>query len=282
MAKQENICQPTFAMTLFLDECNKRLRIDDYRGNVNDIYSYIYKEIDKATYVVWGGGGRAEHLLDWMSLGFSLEATVPYYFNGSDAYLLCSYTSQSRRDSGETLKETELLQDVLNLPTSDYSPLSNQLIMRRAISSDAKQLSQLYRQIFTVYPTPLYEEEYLSSLLQEDSLFYIIVDKNDIVSAASAEIDYVYHNAELTDCATLPAYRKYGFMKHLLSALEAELKQRHIFCAYTIARALSFGMNAAFHQLGYIYTGRLTNNCYIYKSLEDMNVWVKDLSKSKR
>jgi putative beta-lysine N-acetyltransferase len=118
-------------------------------------------------------------------------------------------------------------------------------------------------------------------LLQEDSLFYIIVDKNDIVSAASAEIDYVYHNAELTDCATLPAYRKYGFMKHLLNALEAELKQRHIFCAYTIARALSFGMNAAFHQLGYIYTGRLTNNCYIYKSLEDMNVWVKDLSKSK-
>jgi beta-lysine N6-acetyltransferase len=169
----------------------------------------------------------------------------------------------------------------LNLPTSDYSSLSNQLIMRRAISSDAKQLSQLYRQIFTVYPTPLYEEEYLSSLLQEDSLFYIIVDKNDIVSAASAEIDYVYHNAELTDCATLPAYRKYGFMKHLLNALEAELKQRHIFCAYTIARALSFGMNAAFQQLGYTYTGRLTNNCYIYKSLEDMNVWVKDLSKSK-
>ncbi|BFJ01565.1 MULTISPECIES: putative beta-lysine N-acetyltransferase [Priestia] len=281
MAKQEKICQPTFAMTLFLDECNKRLRIDDYRGNVNDIYSYIYKEIDKATYEKWIIKARAERLLDWMSLGFSLEATVPYYFNGSDAYLLCCYTSQSRRDSGETLKETELLQDVLKLPTSDYSPLSNQLIMRRAISSDAKQLSQLYRQIFTVYPTPLYEEEYLSSLLQEDSLFYIIVDKNDIVSAASAEIDYVYHNAELTDCATLPAYRKYGFMKHLLSALEEELKQRHIFCAYTIARALSFGMNAAFHQLGYIYTGRLTNNCYIYKSLEDMNVWVKDLSKSK-
>ncbi len=281
MAKQEHICQPTFAMTLFLDECNKRLRIDDYRGNVNDIYSYIYKEIDKATYEKWIIKARAEHLLDWMSLGFSLEATVPYYFNGSDAYFLCYYTSQSRRDSGETLKETELLQDVLNLPTSDYSPLSNQLIMRRAISSDAKQLSQLYRQIFTVYPTPLYEEEYLSSLLQEDSLFYIIVDKKDIVSAASAEIDYVYHNAELTDCATLPAYRKYGFMKHLLSALEVELKQRHIFCAYTIARALSFGMNAAFQQLGYIYTGRLTNNCYIYKSLEDMNVWVKDLSKSK-
>ncbi len=72
MGKKENICQPTFAMTLFLDECNKRLRIDDYRGNVNDIYSYIYKEIDKETYEKWIIKARAEHLLDWISLGFSL------------------------------------------------------------------------------------------------------------------------------------------------------------------------------------------------------------------
>ncbi len=37
-------------------------------------------------------------------------------------------------------------------------------------------------------------------------------------------------------------------------------------------------MNAAFHQLGYTYTGRLANNCYIFDKLEDMNIWVKDLS----
>ena len=37
-------------------------------------------------------------------------------------------------------------------------------------------------------------------------------------------------------------------------------------------------MNLAFHQLGYTYTGRLANNCYIFDKLEDMNIWVKDLS----
>ncbi|MGQ0518927.1 hypothetical protein ACT453_58225, partial [Bacillus sp. D-CC] len=60
--------------------------------------------------------------------------------------------------------------------------------------------------------------------------------------------------------------------------VEEELQEKSIFCSYTIARSLSFGMNAAFHQLGYTYTGRLANNCYIFDKLEDRNIGVKDLS----
>ena len=33
-------------------------------------------------------------------------------------------------------------------------------------------------------------------------------------------------NAELTNCATLPEYRKHGFMKSLLIKLEEELRER--------------------------------------------------------
>ena len=104
--------------------------------------------------------------------------------------------------------------------------------------------------------------------------------RDNIVSAASAEVNSQYHNAELTDCATLTNHRKFGLMKNLLERLEAELKQNGIFCAYSIARAQSFGMNAVLHQLGYAYRGRLMNNCYIFDKLENMNMWVKDLSKS--
>jgi beta-lysine N6-acetyltransferase len=68
-------------------------------------------------------------------------------------------------------------------------------------------------------------------------------------------------------------------MKRLLTQLEKELVKNGIYCAYSIARALSYGMNKSFYQLGYSYTGRLTNNCYIFDKIEDMNVWVKDLSK---
>ena len=88
-----------------------------------------------------------------------------------------------------------------------------------------------------------------------------------------------YFNAELTNCATLPTYRKHGLMKFLLFELESELKKRSIFCSYTIARSRSYGMNVAFHQLGYVYTGRLTNNCYIFDKIEDMLMETKEIVK---
>jgi hypothetical protein len=69
-------------------------------------------------------------------------------------------------------------------------------------------------------------------------------------------------------------------MKILLEKLEEDLQSQGIYCAYSIARALSFGMNAVLHQLGYMYRGRLLNNCYIFNKLENMNVWVKDLAAS--
>ena len=60
-------------------------------------------------------------------------------------------------------------------------------------------------------------------------------------------------NAELTNCATLPEYRKHGFMKSLLIKLEEELRERSIFCSYTIARSLSFGMNRLSSIRLYVY-----------------------------
>jgi putative beta-lysine N-acetyltransferase len=88
----------------------------------------------------------------------------------------------------------------------------------------------------------------------------------------------MYFNAELTDCATLSEHRTFGLMKKLLMKLEAELVKQEIFCAYSIARAQSFGMNAVLHQLRFKYRGRLLNNCYISQELENMNMWVKELS----
>ena len=97
------------------------------------------------------------------------------------------------------------------------------------------------------------------------------------MSAASAEINHFYHNAEMTDCATLPEYRQFGLLKQLILKFEEELLAQRVYCVYSIARALSFGMNAALHQLGYEYRGRLANNCYIFDELEDMNMWVKQI-----
>jgi putative beta-lysine N-acetyltransferase len=132
--------------------------------------------------------------------------------------------------------------------------------------------------VFQVYPTPLHDPEYVKKTMKEGTIYYVFFCQGKIVSAASAEVNSFYKNAELTDCATLTEHRKYGLMKIILRELEGELKRQGIFCAYSIARSLSFGMNAVLFQLGYKYRGRLMNNCYIYDKLENMNMWVKHLA----
>ena len=104
------------------------------------------------------------------------------------------------------------------------------------------------------------------------------IETEEIISAVCGEVNQQYRNAEITDCATLPDYRKFKLMQFLITRLEEELRSRRIYCLYSIARANSYGMNAVFHRLYYQYRGRLANNCNIFEDIEDMNVWMKNIS----
>jgi beta-lysine N6-acetyltransferase len=192
---------------------------------------------------------------------------------------LAKYLTACRRRSDDWCKEDEIIRSVQSQTRyNDLSSLPDGFLIRKAEKKDAAELSRLYKTVFTVYPTPLQRVDYVLQVLKSGTIFYIIEKDGQIVSAASAEVNKTYHNAEVTDCATLPEYRKHGLMKHLICQLEEDLRKNGIFCAYSLARAKSFGMNAVFHQLGYEYAGRLTNNCYIYQDLEDMNIWFKNLA----
>jgi hypothetical protein len=45
---------------------------------------------------------------------------------------------------------------------------------------------------------------------------------------------------------------------------------------YTIARAISVGMNITFARCGYDFGGTLVNNTQIAGRIESMNVWYKN------
>ena len=112
----------------------------------------------------------------------------------------------------------------------------------------------------------------------EGTVFAVCRHRGVIVAAASIELHAADLAAELTDCATVVSHRGRGLMTHLLRYLEQELERRSYLCAYTMARARSFGMNAVFHDMGYEFMGRLVNNCDIYGTYEDMNIWVRRLT----
>lgn len=265
----------------YLDPFNKRIRIDDYRGNTQLVLEkaeelsrqhQVEKLIIKA---------RLEDSLDLFEKGLQPEAVVDRYFLGSDAHFFSKYYTVDRKKNDHWITEDGMIQSIYQLETTIDKPFPpKEYELKKADEACAKELSSLYRQVFQIYPTPLHDSEYVKKTMKEGTIYYVFFHQGNIVSAASAEVNSFYKNAELTDCATLKDHRKYGLMKIILQELERELKQQGIYCAYSIARSLSFGMNAVLYQLGYKYRGRLMNNCYIYDKLENMNMWVKNLANS--
>ncbi|MBR9977928.1 MAG: putative beta-lysine N-acetyltransferase, partial [Bacteroidetes bacterium] len=151
--------------------------------------------------------------------------------------------------------------------------------LRRLTPEDAHALTSLYGIVFESYPFPIFEREYIVHTMENDSIAYYgaFDGKNTLVAASSAEMDKVSLNAEMTDFATHPESRGHNIALHLLRFMEADMLQRRMKVLYTIARAMSAGMNITFGRAGYTYTGTLVNNTNISGHIESMNVWCKRL-----
>ncbi|XJZ25853.1 putative beta-lysine N-acetyltransferase [Bacillota bacterium Lsc_1132] len=268
-----------FHLGVYLDPFNKRIRIDDYRGDLAGLTEAAENlakqtQVEKIIFKV-----RLEHLLDFIEKGFMIEAVVDHYFLGSNAFFLTKYLNAERKKNEHWAAEDAIIRSVCNLKeTGEVSVPPREYELKKADETAAEELANLYQRVFPIYPTPLHNPDYVRKTIKEGTIFYAYFYQGKIVSAASAEVNPLYKNAELTDCATLTEHREHGLMKLLLKELEQELKNQGIYCVYSLARALSFGMNAVLYQLGYKYRGRLVNNCYIYDKLENMNTWVKNLA----
>jgi beta-lysine N6-acetyltransferase len=271
--------ESNFFLEVYLDPFNKRIRIDDYRGNINLLIEKAEELARKYQAEKFIMKARSEDFLHLYEKGFQPEAVVDRYFLGSDAHFFSKFYTVERKKNDHWITEDGMIHSIYQLDTTidkPYPPKEYEL--KKADEACAEELSGLYRQVFQIYPTPLHDPEYVKKTMKEGTIYYVYFYQGKIVSAASAEVNSFYKNAELTDCATLTEHRKYGLMKIILRELERELKKQGIFCAYSIARSLSFGMNAVLFQLDYKYRGRLMNNCYIYDKLENMNMWVKNLA----
>jgi putative beta-lysine N-acetyltransferase len=267
-------------MDVYFDPYNKRIRVDDYRGNVSQMIEKAEEKVlalraEKLIIIA-----RREDFPVFLESGYLCEAMVDRFFHGSDAYYFSKYFVEERKLSHQWLKEDAIVRNVGSLTrnTVTITPPQEYALVK-INQADAENLADLYKKVFQIYPVPLHDPDYIKKTIEQGTIYYAYLFNGNIAAAASAEVNSRYSNAEITDCATRMEHRKFGLMKQLLMKLIAELVEQGIFCAYSIARAQSFGMNAVLHQLGFQYRGRLLNNCFIYDKLENMNMWVKDLSK---
>ena len=271
--------EDNFYLEVYLDPFNKRIRIDDYRGNTNLALEKAEELACRHQAEKLIMKARIEDTFFLYERGLQPEAVVDRYFLGSDAHFFSKFYTVERKKNDHWITEDGMIQSIYQLNSASDKPYPpKEYEIKKANEQCAEELAELYRQVFQIYPTPLHDPEYVKKTMEEGTIYYVFFHQGKIVSAASAEVNSFYKNAELTDCATLKEHRKYGLMKIILRELEEELKRRGVYCSYSIARSLSFGMNAVLFQLGYKYRGRLMNNCYIYDKLENMNMWVKNLA----
>ncbi len=274
-----------YSARLFLDQYNQRIKIQSYEGpNFHALIMQIRwiaeangfdKIICMATHDDW---------LEFLKHGYVLEAVIKYYFRGEiDAFAMSKFRSQERLTSHSLMEEVllieKIMQDAPEQRGAPVRPLPADLTVRMATQEDVHELISLYQSIFETYPSPLVHSSYLETVFLKETLFAVCIQNGKIVSAASAELQPHNQTAELTDCATKPEARGKGIMSHLLSLLEGELIKRAYTSSYTMARARSYGMNNVFFRLNYEFMGRMVNNCDIYGDYEDMNIWVKRLSR---
>jgi putative beta-lysine N-acetyltransferase len=259
-------------ITIYQDPFSKRLRVDDYSGNIADVMTLINQSL-----LPWVEKliikSRAQDADVFLQKGYRQEAMIKRYFSGTDMHFLCRYFSDVRQKNPKDAEEEKMVRQLLGTAVEAIPESEANLLY--ASEHDAAELSELYQSSFPIYPTPLGDPGYVRKTILEGTLYVFVREEDKIVSAASAEINRKYYNAELTDCATSEQAMGKGYMRALLRELEKNLHAQGITCPYTIARSESLAMNKVFHHLGYTYGGRMTNNCMIYSGLEDMNVWYK-------
>jgi putative beta-lysine N-acetyltransferase len=209
--------------------------------------------------------------------GWRTEAYVPGFFRGEeDAFFLCAYFDETRRDCGGEREYLEELDGMLGeLGCREPNPLPSGMSVAACGPADVEAMAELYKKVFPRYPFPIHDPAYLRQTMESHVDYFGIWSGNRLVALSSAEKDAEELNAEMTDFAVDPEYRGLGLALRLLKEMELDLSRQGMRTFFTIARLRSPGMNATFLKAGYRYSGTLFNNTLISEGLESMNVYYK-------
>jgi len=221
---------------------------------------------------------RGGHRHQWEALGFRSEGNIRGFFrDGSDAAIWAAYPQPQRGHERDKHLHDACLAAAQNKGLLAQTVLPPGYTSERVTPHHAAEVAALMSSVFSVYPTCL-SERHIDQLIRSGSSFFRCIRnaEQQMVAVASAEMDLIRKNAEMTDCATRPDQRGRGLMAYILRQLEADLNSHYqIVDLYSLARAQEVGMNCVFKKLGYSYQGRLINNCRMPSGWESMHIWCK-------
>jgi len=257
-------------------------RIYLMRLNRNDIAGTLARLADLAVEKGYGKSFARIPLDVWpefKNAGYRKEAVIPDLYRGCvDGLFVARYFSAER----EVLPHAVV--KALRLTKGDrptrMKPTATPPCPQPVVACnpcDCPEMSRAYEQVFESYPFPIHDPGYLERMMGQDVFYYAVRANGAIAALAAAEADRDNQSVEMTDFATLPAWRQYGMAATLLRHMEKEARMLGIKTAYTIARADSPGINRLFQGNGYRYAGLLINNTQISGRIQSMSVRYKPL-----
>lgn len=209
------------------------------------------------------------------SAGFEAEAQAEGFFKGRPGVFMVLYADPERRPSDHLVDEVDMLRDIIEKPRVIRESPDGDPDLRSARRADLPALAALYAEVFGHGPVPVQDPAHLGRMMDEGVLFWLAPEGPALAGAAMARVNAGSGRAKLTGCAVRPVCRGRGLGVRLLRALENQCRRDGIACFYSLARAGQYGINLAFHRLGYRYRGTLINNARIGGRFENLNVWVK-------
>jgi putative beta-lysine N-acetyltransferase len=213
---------------------------------------------------------------EFVRAGYRREGMIPHFYKGeTTATFLGKFIDPAREISPQRDEIEKTIILAQSKSGSPMKPLPEGTTLRPAVEADAEELAAVYKEVFASYPFPIHDPDYLIETMRSHVCYFVAEKDGKIAAAASGEMDQKNRNAEMTDFATLPDHLGNGLAVHLLKFMEPEMEKRGIATLYTIARAISPGMNITFAKCGYTFGGTLINNTQISGSIESMNLWHK-------
>lgn len=212
----------------------------------------------------------------FLAAGYRQEGTIPLFYKGeTDAVFLGKFIDPSRAETPQQAEIENIIKLAESKAGSELRPLPEGYRLRPATEDDCTEMAEVYRTVFASYPFPIHDPEYLKETMRSHVCYFVAEKDGHIAAAASGEMDRENFNAEMTDFATLPEHLGNGLAVHLLNYMDPAMHERGIRTLYTIARAISPGMNITFAKCGYRFGGTLINNTQISGSIESMNLWYR-------
>ncbi len=261
---------------------NNRIYLIKIGKNAKDtLPNYLVKLAEKSEYSKIFAKVADSKVQDFYLNGYKKEADIPLFYNGKEKCIFLGYyLSEKRKKENDVDIINSNLELAIAKNTQDItSKLSEEYKLCKCTENDVKEMAEIYKEVFPSYPFPICKPEYLLKTMTTNIDYFGIKTKEKLVALSSAEMDIKSSNVEMTDFATLPEYLGNGFAQHLLFEMEKKMIKKEMQTAYTIARAMSAGINITFSKLGYKFAGKLTNNTNISGQIESMNVWYKKLKK---